>query len=49
MSGPIIEVAIAQKTEFGYDLSEGKDCAGYDPQGRLLHQGKKGLRIDAYI
>jgi len=49
ISGRIIEVAIAKKTEFAYDPPEGKDGAGYDPQGRLLHQGRKGLRIDTYI
>lgn len=49
ISGPIIEVAINNETESGYDLPRGGGCAGYDAEGRLLHEGKKGLWIDAYI
>jgi len=49
ISRPIIEVAINRETESGYDLPGGEECAGYDPQGRLLHPGKKGLWIDAFI
>ena len=49
ISRPIIEVAVNRETESGYGLPGEGECAGYDPQGRLLHPGKKGLWIDSFI
>jgi len=49
LRGPIIEVAMAEEPEFGHDLPEGREDTGYNPQGHLTFQGKKGLWIDAYI
>ena len=47
--GPIIEVAMPEGLGFGCDLPEGREDSGYNPQGHLTFQGKKGLRIDTYI
>lgn len=49
MSGPFIDVAIVREPELVYDLPDEGECVGYNPQGHLILQGKRGLRIDAYI
>jgi hypothetical protein len=49
MSGPFINVTIAKEPELVYDLPDEGEYVGYNPQGHLIHHGKKGLRIDAYI
>ncbi len=47
--GPIIEVPMSEGPSFGCNLPEGGEDRGYNPQGHLTFQGKKGLRIDTYI